>query len=137
MVRILFVGDMWQGSTARSMREALAALPGVSLEGIAEDRYFPGGPSLVARARNRLLGPVQQRALHRAILAGLASHRADVLMVYKGHSVPASTIRAAKDAGVLTVNVFPDYSPHAYGEQLKAAMGEYDLVVSTKPFHPE
>ena len=136
MVRILFVGDTWQGSTARSMREALTTLAGVSLEGIAEDRYFPGGPSLVARARNRLLGAVQQRGLHRAILSGIASHKADVLMVYKGHSVPASTIQAAKDKGVLTVNVFPDYSPHAYGERLKAAMGAYDLVVSTKPFHP-
>lgn len=140
MVRILFVGDTWQGSTARSMREALAALSDVSLHGIAEDRYFPGGPSLVARVRNRLLGPVQQRALHRAILSSIArpepSRGPDVLMVYKGHSVPAATIRAVKEKGVLTVNVFPDYSPHAYGEQLKAAMGAYDLVVSTKPFHP-
>ena len=57
-------------------------------------------------------------------------------MVYKGHSIAAETIRAAKQSGVFTVNVFPDYSPHAYGAQLKAAMGEYDLVVSTKPFHP-
>ena len=137
MVKILFVGDTWQGSTARSMREALTTVDGVSLQGIAEDRYFPGGPSLIARARNRLLGPVQQRGLHRAIVAGLASHNAQVLMVYKGHSVPASTIQAVRDKGVLTVNVFPDYSPHAYGEQLKEAMGEYDLVVSTKPFHPE
>jgi hypothetical protein len=141
MVRILFVGDTWQGSTARSMREALTALPGVSLQGIAEDRYFPGGPSLVARARNRLFRSLQQRGLHRAILSGIASPElsrgADVLMVYKGHSIPSSTIREANKRGVLTVNVFPDYSPHAYGEQLKAAMGEYGLVVSTKPFHPE
>jgi hypothetical protein len=133
------------------MREALAALPDVRLQGIAEDRYFPGGPSLVARARNRLLRSWQQRALHRAIMAGIASEQAalrvplggpeqrraaDVLMVYKGHSVPPATVRAARQAGVFTVNVFPDYSPHAYGAQLKAAMGEYDLVVSTKPFHP-
>jgi hypothetical protein len=136
MVKILFVGDMWQGSTARSMREALTALPDVRLQGIAEDRYFPGGPSLVARVRNRLLRSWQQRALHRAILAGIASQQSHVLMVYKGHAVPVETIRAAKNAGVFTVNVFPDYSPHAYGAQLKAAMGEYDLVVSTKPFHP-
>jgi len=38
--------------------------------------------------------------------------------------------------GVLTVNVFPDCSPQAYGRALSRAIGEYDLVVSTKPFHP-
>ena len=120
MVKILFVGDTWQGSTARSLREALAALPDVSMQGIAEDRYFPGGPSLIARARNRLLRPWQLRGLHRAIMSG--SRGANVLMVYKGHSVPAATIEAVKQSGVFTVNVFPDYSPHAYGAQLKAAM---------------
>jgi hypothetical protein len=135
MVRILFVGDTWQGSTARSLREALAALPDVVMENIAEDDYFNGGTALTTRLRNRLLRPVQRRRLHRAIMA--ASQGADVLMVYKGHGVPASTIRAVKQSGVFTVNVFPDYSPHAYGAQLKEAMGEYDLVVSTKPFHPD
>ena len=136
MVKILFVGDTWQGSTARSMREALTALPDVIMHGIAEDHYFPGGTSLVTRARNRLLRPWQVRRLHRAIMAALRTQQDHVLMVYKGHAVPAATIQAAKRAGVFTVNVFPDYSPHAYGAQLKAAIGEYDLVVSTKPFHP-
>ena len=141
MVKILYVGDTWQGSTARSMREALTALPDVIMHSIAEDHYFPGGPSLLARARNRLFGPWQRRGLHRAIMAGIAGpgsgRETDVLIVYKGHSVPAATIQSAKQAGVFTVNVFPDYSPHAYGAQLKTAMGEYDLVVSTKPFHPD
>jgi len=41
-----------------------------------------------------------------------------------------------KNSGILTVNIFPDYSPHAYGHGLRQAVGEYDLVVSTKPFHP-
>jgi hypothetical protein len=136
MVKILFVGDTWQGSTARSLREALTALPDVSMQSIAEDRYFPGGPSLVSRIRNRLLRSWQRAGLHRAIMAEIASQETDALMVYKGHSIAVETIRAAKQSGVFTVNVFPDYSPHAYGAQLKAAMGEYDLVVSTKPFHP-
>ncbi len=137
MVKILFVGDTWQGSTARSMREALTALPDVTMQGISEDDYFHGGTALAVRARNRLLRPWQRVRLRRAIMARIASQRPDVLMVYKGHGVSAAAVRAAREAGVLTVNVFPDYSPHAYGTQLKAAMGEYDLVVSTKPFHPD
>ena len=137
MVKILFVGDTWQGSTARSMREALTALPDVAMQEISEDHYFHGGTALRVRVTNRLLRPWNLVRLRRAIMARIGSQRPDVLMVYKGHGVSAAAVRAAKQAGVFTVNVFPDYSPHAYGAQLKAAMGEYDLVVSTKPFHPE
>ncbi|MEO6222363.1 MAG: glycosyltransferase, partial [Vicinamibacterales bacterium] len=112
------------------------ALPDVRMQEIAEDDYFDGGTALAVRIRNRLSRPWQRLRLHRATMATIASQKTCALMVYKGHGVPAATIRAARQAGVFTVNVFPDYSPHAYGAQLKAAMGEYDLVVSTKPFHP-
>lgn len=137
MLNILFVGDSWQGSTARSTREALAAMPDVHLDDVSEDHYFPAGRSLVVRGANRLLRPWHQRELERAVSAVIEARRPDVLMVYKGAGVPAALIQRARAAGVLTVNVFPDYSPHAYGAQLKEAMGVYDLVISTKPFHPD
>jgi len=136
MVNILFVGDSWQGSTARSMREALSVLPDVKLDDIGEDRYTPAGHSLVVRGANRLLRPWHRMELERAITSTITARNPDVLMVYKGAAVNAAMVRRVRQAGVFTVNVFPDYSPHAYGAQLKAAMGEYDLVVSTKPFHP-
>jgi len=136
MLKILFVGDSWQGSTARSMREALAAAPDVDLDDVGEDQYFPKGKSLVVRGAKRLLGPWHRAELEHAITTLVAARKPDVLMVYKGTGVVAATIRRIRKQGLLTVNVFPDYSPHAYGEQLKEAMGEYDLVVSTKPFHP-
>ena len=68
--------------------------------------------------------------------AALDGARHDVLMVYKGSEVSAAALRQAKRVGAFTVNVFPDCSPHAHGARLKAMVGEYDLVVSTKPFHP-
>jgi hypothetical protein len=34
------------------------------------------------------------------------------------------------------VNVYPDFSPHAHGLPHRLAMGAYDLVISTKYFHP-
>jgi hypothetical protein len=137
MFKVLFVGDSWQGSTARSTREALAAMPGVSLDDIGEDHYVPAARSLVVRGANRILRPWYRRELDRAITELIAARMPDVLIVYKGVGVSAEMVRRYRQQGVLTVNVFPDYSPHSYGEQLKAAMGEYDLVVSTKPFHPD
>jgi hypothetical protein len=119
------------------MREALAVLPDVHLDDLGEDNYFPKGRSLLVRGTNRLLRSWHRAELEREIAIRLTALRPDVLMVYKGNGVSADVVRRAHENGVFTVNVFPDYSPHAYGAQLKAAMGEYDLVVSTKPFHPD
>ena len=136
-MNILFVGDSWQGSTARSTREALAAMPDVNLDDIGEDHYFPAGRSLVVRGAKRLLRPWHRRELERTIYGLIAARHPDVLMVYRGTAVNAAMVEQVKRSNVFTVNVFPDYSPHAYGNELKEAMGAYDLVVSTKPFHPE
>lgn len=133
---MVFVGESWKGSCARSLREALAALPGVDMDDVGEDHYFPNGRSWVVRAVKRLLGPWSRLELEDAVSAALDGARPDVLMVYKGSEVSAATLRLAKRIGVFTVNVFPDCSPHAHGARLKAMVGEYDLVVSTKPFHP-
>jgi glycosyl transferase family 1 len=136
-LRILFVGATWNGSTARSTREALAALPGVYMDDLGEDNYFPRGTSWLVRGTNRLLRPWHRAELERAIVTRLAALQPDILMVCKGTEVSAETVRRAKQVGTFTANIFPDCSPHAHGEALREAMGEYDLVVSTKPFHPD
>lgn len=135
-LRILFVGETWQGSSARSMREALAALPSVSMDEIGEDHYLPRHRMKKLRAIHRLLAPVYRADLRREIELKCISFKPDVLMIYKGNGVDKDLVNWAQARGIYTVNVFPDYSPHAYGSRLKLAMGAYDLVISTKPFHP-
>lgn len=134
---MLFVGEAWSGSSARSLREALAPLPGLSIDDVGEDLYLPKGRSLVVRGCNRLLRRWYQAELAAEIDRRLAVLQPDVLLVYKGNLVAAESVERAKARGVLTVNVFPDFSPHAHGRQLREAIGVYDLVVSAKPFHPE
>ncbi len=135
-VKILFVGSTWKGSSARSLREVLAGMPTLDIDEIGEDHYTPVGRSLVIRSANRLLGPLYRRELSREIRGRISVFRPTALMVYKGSEVSSDDVRHARRMGVLTVCVFPDYSPHAYGAALKEAIGEYDLVISTKPFHP-
>ncbi len=118
------------------MREALETLPGVTMDDVGEDHYLPKHRTRALRGFNRLLRPWQVDDLEREIWAKLRTSRPDILLVYKGNGVRADLVRQAKAEGFATVNVFPDYSPHAFGAALRAAMGEYDLVVSTKPFHP-
>jgi len=135
-MKILYVGETWLGSSARSLRDALAEQPGVELDDIGEDHYFPKHRTLAARCVNRLLRPLHRLELEREVSTKLATQRPAVLMVYKGNGVAADVVEWARRAGIFSVNVFPDCSPHAYGPALRAAIGAYDLVVSTKPFHP-
>jgi hypothetical protein len=136
MTKILFIGESWQGSSARSLREALAALNGIEIADIAEDHVFPKYVHLALRIANRLLRPLQSVELRRAVHLAVEGFQPDVIVVYKGASVDVGLLSSIRQAGVPVVNVFPDCSPHAHGRNLMKAMGEYDLVISTKSFHP-
>lgn len=138
-MKLLFLGESWMGSSARSLKESLhrISVPGVNeIDEINEDLFIPKARARWLRAIHRVLAPAYRRELTNAVIKKCHDTRPEVLLVYKGYSVDAELVRAVKAMGVFTVNVFPDYSPHAYGERLRKAIGEYDLVISTKPFHP-
>lgn len=139
-MKLLFIGESWIGSSARSLKEALQHIASSDIDEIDEineDLYIPKARARWIRAIHRILAPAYLRELAQAILKKCHDTRPDILLVYKGNGVDIELIRTVKNMGIITVNVFPDYSPHAYGTKLKTAMGEYDLVVSTKPFHPD
>ena len=135
-MRILFIGETWQGSSARSMREALALLPEVMLSDVGPDHFLPNYRNLPLRIANRLLHVLQLRELERAVLKTMTGFRPEAIVVYKGRGISAGLLEEMRRSGIPTINVFPDYSPHTYGRQVQDAMGCYDLVISTKPFHP-
>lgn len=136
-MKLLFVGENWQGSSARSMREALAALPGIEVQDISEDLYKPAWRSKLLRVAARLIGPALRQELGTLIRRTVEVNRPDALVVYKGWAVGLHTVRSVASTGILTVNIFPDLSPTFHGSRLRDAMGAYDLVISTKPFHPD
>jgi hypothetical protein len=115
----------------------MASLDGVEIDDIGEDLYLPIYRTKLLRISNRLLKPFQRRELHRSIIQRMTVFKPDVLVVYKGTGVGKQLVEFAKELGLLTVNIFPDCSPHAHGASLKDAMGIYDLVISTKSYHPD
>lgn len=135
-MRLLFVGESWSGSSARSLREALALLQGVIVYDISEDHYLPIYQGLPLRLCNRFLRGLQLTELDNAVRKGLASFRPNIVVIYKGTSIRAEMVNEIRRFGIPVVNVFPDNSPHSHGKQLKAAIGRYDFIISTKPFHP-
>lgn len=135
-LRVLFVGESWLGSCARSLKEALFRHGSIAIDEVNEDLFFPKHRAKWLRGIHRLLHQSYRRELYREILARVAVFRPDCVMVYKGYSLDADCVQQLRSLGVKTVNVYPDYSPHAHGERHRLAVGTYDLVISTKSFHP-
>ncbi len=135
-MKILFVGEAWLGSCARSMKEALARHPGIQLDEFAEDAFIPKVRARGLRALNRLLRPLYRQEFNRHVLEKIRHTRPDFLVTYKGAFIHADLLHAVSALGVKTVNIYPDCSPHAHGKAHRKAVGEYDLVVSTKAYHP-
>lgn len=135
-IRVLFIGESWQGSCARSLREALARRSDIELADLSEDSWFAKPRRRWLRALNRLTASAYRAEFNAQVLDHVRWLRPDVVMTYKGYYVHADLIRAIRTAGAFAVCAYPDCSPHAHGEVHHKAVGEYDLVISTKPYHP-
>lgn len=136
-IKLIFVGETWNGSSARSLRDALNGIQEIELDDIGEDHYRPKGRSFLTRGINKMLNPLYQSELSVEVLKRCNVFKPDVVIVYKGNLVTNRTISVMQSMGIKVVNVFPDASPHAHGSSLRQALGVYDLVISTKPYHPE
>jgi hypothetical protein len=134
--RILFLGESWLGSCARALREALSRRDDLVVDELDEDHYFLKPRRRSLRAAMRLAGPFLRREFEDAVIERVRSFGPSVVMTYKGAHISASLVRAVRELGVKTVNVYPDCSPHAHGSRHREAVGEYDLVISTKPYQP-
>ena len=142
-MKLLFLGESWMGSSARSLKESLQRIVVLNndeideIDEMNEDLYIPKAKSRWLRVVHRILTPAYRNELAQALIKKCNNTHPDVLLVYKGQSISVELLRSIKAMGIFTVNIFPDYSPHAYGTRLRQTIGEYDLVISTKPFHPD
>jgi len=136
-MRILFVGQAWLGSCARSMKEALGRQANVEIDEVNEDLYFPRHNARCLRGIHRILRFAYATEFRDAVLTRIALFQPDIVLAYKGNLLDGALIREIKARNIRTANVYPDVSPHAHGGAHRAAVGEYDLVISTKQFHPQ
>lgn len=136
-MKILYLGESWLGSCARSLREALSRNPNVDIDEISEDAYFPKPKARYLRAIGRIFRPLYMHDYEEQIIHKIHITKPDVFMVYKGFSVRSKLINRIRDMGILTVNIYPDCSPHSSGTVHRDAVSAYDLVISTKAYHPK
>jgi glycosyltransferase involved in cell wall biosynthesis len=135
-MKVLFVGESWLGSCARSMKEALARHSEILLDEVNEDLIFAKFSKRWVRAFNRLLRKEYRKELLAQIMCRARIFQPDVIVFYKCAPMTIEDLSQLREFECLLVCIYPDYSPHAYGEAHRLAVGAYDLVISTKPFHP-
>lgn len=93
-IRVLFNGESWLGSCARSLQEALSRQIGVELDELSEDSWFTKPRARWLRALNRLIGPAYRREFNAQILARVRALRLDVVITYKGDPVCGDLLAA-------------------------------------------
>lgn len=135
-MRILYVGQLWEGGTARERMKSLASL-GHTIIPFNTTKWVGGGNPILLRIAHRLnMGP-NVHSLNRALrdwsrLAGPV----DVVWVDKGVWITVDTLLTLreKNQGLLL-----HYTPDAHffanrSRQFHTAIPEYDIVVTTKSF---
>jgi hypothetical protein len=136
-LNLLFVGESWLGSCSTSWKEALRRIDGIRVDEVNEDTFFPRGESLPNKIARRVLSPFHLSDFHTAVEHKCRTTSFDAVIIYKGFHIDRKFLSKLKHLVPLCVNIFPDYSPYAYGSGLSETLGLYDLVISAKRFHPE
>jgi hypothetical protein len=133
MLRILFIGDNWYGSNARSCAEAFRRL-GCDVLDIDNQTFIPHATLFTSRVARRLWWFRLVEELNLSILRTAESFRPDIAVVFKGNYIYRRTLRSLRANGIPLYNYYPDTSAFNHGKWLPRSLPEYDCVFYTKPF---
>ncbi len=133
MLRILFSGDNWYGSNARSCADALRR-SGYDVLDIDLQTLIPQVKLPASRALRRILMPRLIHELNNHILDTATIFRPDIFLAFKGNWIHASTLKLMSGRGVALYNYFPDTSAFMHGKWLRQSLPEYDCVFYSEPF---
>src|SRR5205823_4963428 len=95
----LFRSESWLGSCARSLKEALTRQPGVHLDEVNEDLFFPKHQAKWLRSIDRLLRGAYKRELERQVLDRVSAFGPDFVITYKGFPLDARVLARLRGMG--------------------------------------
>lgn len=131
--KILFIGEQWFGSDARSLAFALRR-SGQIVSTVDPIGFFPHSTKVLSKILRRILMPVYLLEYNQAILLADRQLNPDVVVVFKGASVSPKTLDVLKDRRRLLVQFYPDTSLFAYGRWIPECVPKYDFWFTTKSF---
>jgi spore maturation protein CgeB len=125
----------WWGSDGRALAQAFRRLGHIVLD-VDEEDYIPWRwQGTVPRALRRLLNPVWINDYNQAVLNQASSSAYDFVLVFKGNSLQAETVKRLREHRKPVFNFYPDVSFKDHGLNIPAALRWYDCVFTTKLYH--
>lgn len=112
-------------SFVRAFRRA-----GHSVLVVPPESYLPRWQTHWLRAVRRMAAPSIVAEYNRSLSEAFTHFEPDLFFVFKGDSVAAATVSAARSAGAVAINFYPDTGFDGYAAQ---SIASYDWVFTTKP----
>lgn len=133
-LRILALSRSWLGANDNSFVSAFRRL-GHSTRVVSDEIFFPvGWTSARLKALRRVLTKPIIREFQAAFRREAADFSPDLVFVFKGAFIDGRTLRAAKAAGAVAVNFYPDIGLSDAGPYVLDALPFYDWIFNTKSF---
>ncbi|MES2654756.1 MAG: glycosyltransferase [Bacteroidota bacterium] len=137
-LNLLYVGDLWTGSTALQRLDALKTL-NYNIVEIDSTQVLNKIQQLLFRISFKLKWPIDFIGLNKKIIDTINQQAFDVMWVDKGLFIKPGTLKLAKQKGIKLVNYSPDdmINKNNQSNYYLAAMPVYDVHVSTKSYNME
>jgi hypothetical protein len=133
-VKLLFVGPLWEGSTARQRLQAFEQVQGLRVVSLdSGDRI--GKANLVDRVRHKLRWPADPTRLNERLLAAASEQRFDVVFIDSTRVLSRATIRRLRPARRVFYSPDDVAQAHNSSRQLESCDAEWDVFFTTKSFN--
>lgn len=138
-LRVLYVGQLWKGSTCEHRMNALTEL-GHTVVGVdtVPESMRARERSLAYRVRRKMFGPKDFTRLNERLLEALATFDAQILWLDKALTIRAATLERVKELyqRCVIVGYSPDdmINPQNQSAQFVSNLPLYDLFFTTKSF---
>jgi spore maturation protein CgeB len=135
-INLLYVGDLWLGSTALQRLEALNTLNYHIVE-IDSTQVLNKIQQLLFRISFKLKWPIDFIGLNKKIINTLNQQDIKMIWVDKGLVIKPATLKLAKQKGIKLINYSPDdmINKNNQSNYYLASLPVYDVHVSTKSYN--
>lgn len=107
-MRLMFIGESWLGSNARTTSEALIRSSRCEVLVFNTESYFPKSSSRLVRLAGRVFHKSNVSRISRDIISTVEKWRPEFVIVYKGWGLSAQLIQSIRLSGSCPVLCFPD-----------------------------
>jgi spore maturation protein CgeB len=136
-MRLLYVGPLWQGSTALQRLNAFRSVSGLVVDAIDSGERV-GSASFMDRIRHRVRLPADHSGLNQRLPMLARRFRPDVLFVDSTRVLTVRTLQLVRAFGARRLAFYsPDdvSAPHNSSRQLERCDAEWDVFFTTKTFN--